>query len=138
MEDQAFSRIYRIGQQKETMLFRMVVKDSIDERMQLIKKDKQDVIDSLMDDSQALKKLTKSQLMALFPTDPHDDENEEGGDEDDGGEGGDGGDERMQMNGGIDGGSEIHTVAGAAGDAEVAGTAQGDGDAGNMFVSIDE
>ena len=49
MEQQAFARVYRIGQKKETQLVTMVVKKTIEERMMEIKARKDGEITSVID-----------------------------------------------------------------------------------------
>jgi len=66
VEQQAFGRVYRIGQTKETSLLSLIVKDTIDQRMQATKKNKQIDIDSVMDENQARKKLGIEGMMELF------------------------------------------------------------------------
>ena len=66
VEQQAFARVYRIGQTKETALLSLVVKDTIDQRMQATKKNKQIDIDSVMDDNQVRQKLGIDGMMELF------------------------------------------------------------------------
>lgn len=48
MEDQAFARVYRIGQKEKTQLVTMVVKKTIEERMMEIKRRKDDEISNVM------------------------------------------------------------------------------------------
>lgn len=66
VEQQAFARVYRIGQTKETSLLSLIIKDTIDERMLAVKKNKQIDIDSVMDENQARKQLGISGMMELF------------------------------------------------------------------------
>lgn len=66
IEQQAFCRVYRIGQLENTVLVHLVVKDTIDERMEIIKDHKQGVIDSLVDVDKARKGLSKEDLLGLF------------------------------------------------------------------------
>ena len=66
IEQQAFCRVYRIGQEKETSMLNLIVANSIDERMECIKADKQINIDAVVDDNEARKKLTTNDLLRLF------------------------------------------------------------------------
>jgi len=66
VEQQAFARVYRIGQTKQTALLSLIVKDTIDQRMQATKKSKQIDIDSVMDENQARQKLGIEGMMELF------------------------------------------------------------------------
>ena len=66
MENQAFARCYRIGQEKETTLVKLIVKNSIDEAMVAVKERKQIEIDDVMNSGKMKQKLTVSDLMRLF------------------------------------------------------------------------
>ncbi|EMC91603.1 hypothetical protein BAUCODRAFT_79159 [Baudoinia panamericana UAMH 10762] len=62
---QAFCRVYRIGQVKETKLTSFCVRNSIDEAMHNLKEKKQMEIDEVMDDKRR-QNLTVNELMRLF------------------------------------------------------------------------
>ena len=47
-EKQAEDRIYRIGQKKNVMIYRMIVEDSIEEKVQRLQKDKMDLYEDLL------------------------------------------------------------------------------------------
>lgn len=49
-EQQAFCRVFRIGQQDETFMTRMCVRNTVDERLIEMQKEKQKEIDEVMDD----------------------------------------------------------------------------------------
>lgn len=49
-EQQAFCRVFRIGQQDETFMTRMCVKETVDERLIEMQKNKQREIDEVMED----------------------------------------------------------------------------------------
>ena len=49
-EQQAFCRVFRIGQQNETFMTRICVKDTVDERLIEMQRAKQKEIDRVMDD----------------------------------------------------------------------------------------
>ena len=67
VEQQAFCRVFRIGQQKETQMLRIVVKNSIDAAMQSVKDRKQVDIDALMNDrAKRNEKPSVTDLMRLF------------------------------------------------------------------------
>ncbi|KAF2772880.1 P-loop containing nucleoside triphosphate hydrolase protein [Teratosphaeria nubilosa] len=66
VEQQAFSRVYRIGQQKETRMTRFVIKNSIDAAMMAMQERKQIEIDEVMNDAKKADKLTVNDLMRLF------------------------------------------------------------------------
>ena len=65
VEQQAFCRVFRIGQQKSTEYTRFVVKNTIDEAMMAMKKRKQIEIDEVMD-SKRKNAPTIADLMRLF------------------------------------------------------------------------
>ncbi|PNS17066.1 DNA repair protein RAD5 [Sphaceloma murrayae] len=67
MEQQAFSRCYRMGQTKETSLLQICVNDTIDERMEAIKGRKQGTIDMVGgNDGKSSGKFTKDDLLKLL------------------------------------------------------------------------
>ncbi|KAF3039514.1 hypothetical protein E8E12_004791 [Didymella heteroderae] len=66
-EQQAFCRVFRIGQQGETSMTRMCVKDTVDERLIEMQKTKQKEIDEIMDDrGKRTKNLEIADVMRLF------------------------------------------------------------------------
>ncbi|MCJ1402525.1 hypothetical protein MMC11_005745 [Xylographa trunciseda] len=67
VEQQAFCRVFRIGQIQETHITRFVVKNTVDEKLQNMQIDKQADIDSAMgDDGTRQAKLSLSELIRLF------------------------------------------------------------------------
>lgn len=66
IEQQAFCRVYRIGQEKETQFARLVVKNTIDEAIIALQKSKQITIDAALDDSKRKEKVNTKELMSLF------------------------------------------------------------------------
>ncbi|KAK3619865.1 hypothetical protein LTR56_023759 [Elasticomyces elasticus] len=65
VEQQAFCRVFRIGQTRETTFVRMVVKNTVDAAMMDMKERKQIEIDGAMDDSKG-RDLPVSELLRLF------------------------------------------------------------------------
>jgi phosphoenolpyruvate carboxylase len=65
IEQQAFCRVYRIGQEKETQMERLVVKNSIDEAIISLQRAKQITIDAAIDPKKKEKVSTK-ELLRLF------------------------------------------------------------------------
>ncbi|KAK4895443.1 hypothetical protein LTR27_006507 [Elasticomyces elasticus] len=66
VEQQAFCRVFRIGQEKETQFVRIVVKNTVDAAMMDMKERKQIEIDGAMDDSKGKGDLPVSELLRLF------------------------------------------------------------------------
>lgn len=63
-EQQAFCRVFRIGQKEETFMSRLCVKDTIDERLIEMQERKQKEIDEVMeDDGSKLSKYVNSGSM---------------------------------------------------------------------------
>ena len=67
-ENQATDRIYRIGQTKGVQIFKMIVKDSIEENINNLILKKMKLKDSVLnfDDKDSLKGLTREELVGLF------------------------------------------------------------------------
>ncbi|KAF3003413.1 hypothetical protein E8E13_000292 [Curvularia kusanoi] len=66
-EQQAFCRVFRIGQNDETFLSRMCVKNTVDERLIEMQMRKQEEIDAVMEDhGRTIKNLDIADLMRLF------------------------------------------------------------------------
>jgi SNF2 family DNA or RNA helicase len=69
-EQQAFCRVFRIGQTDETFMTRMCVKETVDERLIEMQKTKQKEIDEVMDDrGKRTKKYVSSDLCRFRLTD---------------------------------------------------------------------
>ncbi|KAF2432590.1 hypothetical protein EJ08DRAFT_695349 [Tothia fuscella] len=65
VEQQAFCRVFRIGQEQETSMTRFVVEKTVDENMIRMQERKQHEIDRVMD-GEKRKKLTITELLSLF------------------------------------------------------------------------
>ena len=65
-EDQAFGRVFRIGQSKETALARILIKDSVDERLDNMQQIKQQNIAHAIDDRELLSKMPTLDMLKLF------------------------------------------------------------------------
>jgi SNF2 family DNA or RNA helicase len=50
VEEQAFKRVYRTGQEKETHLVRILAKDTIDERIIMLQDAKEEIINAALQD----------------------------------------------------------------------------------------
>lgn len=66
VEDQATDRAHRIGQTRSVMVYRLVAKDTIEEQILDLHREKRDLVDSIMDGSQAAAKLSTEELIALI------------------------------------------------------------------------
>lgn len=66
IEDQAADRAYRIGQNKPVMVYRLVAKDTVEERILLLKEKKRALASAVIDAKGAAMKLNKEDLLALF------------------------------------------------------------------------
>lgn len=68
VEDQAFCRVFRIGQIHETFLTRFAIKNTVDEAMINMQNRKQDEIDEVMNDEKGRRtsKIPTAELMRLF------------------------------------------------------------------------
>ena len=70
VEDQATDRAHRFGQKNKVEVIKLVAKDTIEEKIDLIKEDKRELIGSLMEGEgmkgKALKTLTEEEILRLF------------------------------------------------------------------------
>lgn len=66
VEDQASDRAHRIGQQRPVTIYRLVVKDTIEEKIVAMHKGKRDLADSLLTGSDMSGKITTSELLKLL------------------------------------------------------------------------
>ncbi|WP_167505947.1 DEAD/DEAH box helicase [Desulfosediminicola flagellatus] len=66
VEDQASDRAHRIGQQRPVTIYRLVVKDSIEEKIVALHKEKRDLADGLLAGSDMSGKISTSELLKLL------------------------------------------------------------------------
>jgi len=67
VENQAIDRCYRIGQDKKVIAYRMICKDTIEEKIMKYKNKKQVVADSIIQtDEHVMKQISKDDIMELF------------------------------------------------------------------------
>lgn len=67
VEQQAIDRTHRIGQTKNIFAYRLICKDSVEEKIMLLKEKKNNLVkDIVADDSQMIKSLTKEDVQYLF------------------------------------------------------------------------
>jgi SNF2 family DNA or RNA helicase len=72
IEQQGFCRVYRIGQVRTSQLARMVVRDTIDDKMEAIKRRKDLEINSVMDNPSLSDSLEFNELLKIFGQVGHD------------------------------------------------------------------
>ncbi|KAL8938358.1 MAG: hypothetical protein Q9216_003938 [Gyalolechia sp. 2 TL-2023] len=68
IEQQAFCRIFRIGQESETYINRYVLKGTVDERLVALQESKKKLIGRALGDTEAFKHFSAEDLMRLFGT----------------------------------------------------------------------
>ncbi len=66
MEDQASDRAYRIGQQRPVTIYRLVAKDTIEEKIVQLHHHKRDLADSLLSGADVSSKLSTQELLDLI------------------------------------------------------------------------
>ncbi|MBN1501798.1 MAG: DEAD/DEAH box helicase [Spirochaetes bacterium] len=67
VENQAVDRAHRIGQNKKVIVYRMIAKDTVEEKIMILQQKKKDLVrDIISDDSGIISKLNKDDLAALF------------------------------------------------------------------------
>ncbi len=71
IESQAIDRVHRIGQEKHVFITRMIIKDSVEERILTLQRDKQKIADSTLDGANFVKRngLSVRDLAMLFGSD---------------------------------------------------------------------
>ncbi|WPD21331.1 MAG: DEAD/DEAH box helicase [Candidatus Electrothrix scaldis] len=66
VEDQASDRAHRIGQERPVTVYRLVVKDSIEEQIVALHKEKRDLADSLLEGTDSAGKISAKELLGLL------------------------------------------------------------------------
>ncbi len=70
VEDQATDRAYRIGQTKKVFVYRLITKNTVEEKIQKLKQDKRSLVDSVISvDRNISKTLTYADLQDIFSID---------------------------------------------------------------------
>jgi SNF2 family DNA or RNA helicase len=70
VEDQASDRAHRIGQQRPVTIYRLIVKDSIEEGILALHRRKRDLADALLEGADASGKLSEEDLLNLIRGEP--------------------------------------------------------------------
>ena len=66
VEDQATDRAHRIGQTRPVMVYRMVARGTIEERILDLHREKRDLVESIMDGTQSAARLSTQELVELI------------------------------------------------------------------------
>jgi SNF2 family DNA or RNA helicase len=66
VEDQASDRTHRIGQDRPVTVYRLVMKDSIEQQIVKLHRQKRDLADSLLEGTDAAGKISAAELLALL------------------------------------------------------------------------
>jgi len=66
VEDQASDRAHRIGQQRPVTVYRLVMKDTVEEGILALHKDKRDLAADVLEEGEAAGRLSEEDLLALF------------------------------------------------------------------------
>ena len=66
-ENQATDRTYRIGQKKNVQVYKLITKNSIEEKIYELQQKKAKLIDNMLSTQETfISKLTKDEIMSLF------------------------------------------------------------------------
>jgi SNF2 family DNA or RNA helicase len=66
VEDQASDRAHRIGQKRPVTVYRLVAKDTIEEKIVNLHKHKRDLADSLLEETDMSGKISADELLSLL------------------------------------------------------------------------
>jgi SNF2 family DNA or RNA helicase len=66
VEDQASDRAHRIGQERPVRIYRLIMQDSIEERILRLHRDKRDLASELLDGSEVAGRLSEEELLDLI------------------------------------------------------------------------
>ncbi len=66
VEDQASDRAHRIGQERPVTIYRLIMQDSIEERILRLHRDKRDLASELLDGTETAARLSEDELLALI------------------------------------------------------------------------
>ena len=66
VEDQATDRAYRMGQERPVTIYRMVMADTIEEKIVALHAKKRDLADSLLEGTDSAARLSAADMLKLF------------------------------------------------------------------------
>ncbi|HHW01885.1 MAG TPA: SWF/SNF helicase family protein [Thermoanaerobacterales bacterium] len=67
VEEQAADRVYRIGQENNVQVFRLITRGTIEEKIDELQKKKKDLVDSIVSEGEVfINSLSKEEVMELF------------------------------------------------------------------------
>ena len=66
VEDQASDRAHRIGQERPVTIYRLIMQDSIEEKILRLHHDKRDLANDLLEGSETTARLTEDELLNLL------------------------------------------------------------------------
>jgi SNF2 family DNA or RNA helicase len=66
VEEQAADRAHRIGQQRAVMVYRLVAKDTVEERILLLQQQKREIAEAALSGADRAGSLTREDLLALL------------------------------------------------------------------------
>ena len=66
VEDQASDRAHRIGQERPVTIYRLIMQDSIEERIVRLHRDKRDLASDLLEGAETSARLSEAELLDLI------------------------------------------------------------------------
>lgn len=66
VENQATDRVYRIGQTKNVFVYRLITKNSVEEKIEKLQNSKQEISSAFVSENNILQNLTKQEIIDLF------------------------------------------------------------------------
>lgn len=65
-EEQAEDRVFRMGQSKNVMVYRLIVEETIEEKVQLLQQEKKQLYEQILDGHEIPMSLTAEEMMELL------------------------------------------------------------------------